>query len=50
MPKIKFRDGEVAAICMFTVSELKTLLKKSPKRVAPGLAGSLPVYLKHKKL
>lgn len=49
MPKIEFRDGEVAAICMFTVSELKTLLKKVPERVAPGLTKSLGVYVKYKK-
>ena len=50
LPKVKFLDGEVAAICIFTVSELKTLLKKFPERVASGLIGSFPVYAKYKGL
>lgn len=49
-PKIKFRDGEVAAICLFTISEIKILLKKFPERVASGLIGSFPIYMKYKGL
>jgi len=50
LAKIKFLDGEVAAICVFTISELKTLLKKFTERVASGLIGSFPVYTKYKGL
>jgi hypothetical protein len=50
MPKIKFCDGEVAAMCVFSISELKILLKKFPERAASGLVGSFHIYIKHKKL
>ena len=50
IPKIEFRDGEVAAICILSISELKILLEKFPKRVGSGLIGSFPIYIKHKQL
>lgn len=50
MPKIRFLDGEVAAMCVFSISELKTLLKKFPERAALGLIGSFPKYIEHKGL
>jgi len=50
MSKVKFCDSEVAAICVFSISELKILLKKFPERVASGLIGSFPIYIKHKRL
>lgn len=49
LEKVRFVDGEVAAIAIFTLSELQTLISRSPERVASGLKESLPIYLKAKK-
>ncbi len=43
--RVRFPDGEVAAIALFRLSELRTLLGDCPDRVAPGLAGSFSMYL-----
>ena len=50
VPKIRFCDGEVAAISVFSISELKILLEEFPRRAASGLIGSFPTYIKHKQL
>ena len=42
--RVRFPDGEVAAIALFRLSELRTLLRDCPGRVAPGLAGSFRLY------
>jgi len=44
--KIRFVDCEVAAISLFTLSVLEALIKNFPERVASGLKGSFPLYLK----
>jgi isopentenyldiphosphate isomerase len=45
---IRFVDGEVAAICLFTMRELKALLGTFPGTVASGLRASFPIYLRSK--
>ena len=45
---IRFVDGEVAAICLFTMRELKALLGTFPEMVASGLRASFPIYLRGK--
>jgi isopentenyldiphosphate isomerase len=42
---IRFVDGEVAAVCLFTMRELKVLLGTFPEMVASGLRASFPIYL-----
>ncbi len=44
----QFSDGEVAALCMFSIPELSILLEQFPERAGSGLIGSLHVYLQHK--
>jgi 8-oxo-dGTP pyrophosphatase MutT (NUDIX family) len=45
MPRIRYPDGEVAAVCLFNVPELVRCVEAHPERVASGLLGSLPLYL-----
>ena len=42
---IRFVDGEVAAVCLFTMRELEVLLDTFPEMVASGLRASFPIYL-----
>ena len=42
--RIRFADGEVAALAIFAVDELRALVEAHPERVASGLAGSLYLY------
>ena len=42
--KARFVDGEVAALALFSVSEIETLIERFPERVASGLVGSWPIY------
>lgn len=44
-PKLRFADGEVAAISFFSLPALQGLVDKYPERVASGLAQSLTTYL-----
>jgi isopentenyldiphosphate isomerase len=41
LPRIRFADGEVAAIATFSLDELRTLAEAFPERLASGLAYSL---------
>lgn len=45
LSRIRFLDREVAALALFAVSEVQTLLDTAPGRVASGLAASWPLYL-----
>jgi isopentenyldiphosphate isomerase len=47
--KMRFVDREVAAISIFSLSELQALISSFPERVASGLRESFPVYLKAKE-
>lgn len=40
LARVRFQDGEVAALCLFRVGEPGRLLARSPGRVASGLRGS----------
>ena len=44
LARIHFPDGEVAALCLFSLNELKELIRKEPARIASGLAESLKFY------
>lgn len=44
--RLRFVDGEVAALAVFRVSELATLLRDFPERVGGGLRDSFPFYAK----
>ena len=44
VPCIRFSDGEVAALAVFNINELKELAQRFPERVASGLAESLEFY------
>jgi len=46
--KVRFVDGEVAAISVFSLSELQALINTFPERVASGLLESFPLYAKNK--
>lgn len=46
LQRIRFLDGEVAAISIFSLSELQALIDTFPERVASGLLGSFPTYLR----
>lgn len=46
--KARFVDGEVAAISVFSISELRSLIHTFPERVASGLLESFPIYAKNK--
>jgi 8-oxo-dGTP pyrophosphatase MutT (NUDIX family) len=41
LPHIRFTDGEVAGLAIFSVDELRELVKKFPERVASGMADSI---------
>ena len=45
LSRIRFADGEVAAIALISISELRTLLQNFPERAAGGITDSLPLYL-----
>lgn len=47
---MRFVDGEVAALALFTLPELKALLCQFSDRVASGLAMSLPFYLEQQDI
>lgn len=42
--KIRFSDGEVAGLALFSVAELRRLAAQNPERAAGGLTGALPYY------
>ena len=41
---IRFTDGEVAALGVFSVPELRELIRRYPERIASGLADSMAYY------
>lgn len=43
--KIRFADGEVAGLCVFSVTELRNFVKQFPERVAGGLLHAIDHYL-----
>jgi isopentenyldiphosphate isomerase len=45
LERIRFADGEVAALAVFAVDELRALVTAMPERVASGLTGSLHLYV-----
>lgn len=45
LERIRFADGEVAAIAVFAVDDLQAVLRDTPARVASGLSASLALYL-----
>ena len=45
--RIRFDDGEVAALCLFSRGEVERLIETRPHEVASGLHGSFPHYLAH---
>lgn len=42
--RIRFSDGEVAGLSVFSVSELRALVKRYPERVASGLSDAIGFY------
>ena len=44
MGKIRFADGEVAGMSVFSVAELRELVRKYPERVAAGLSDAIGYY------
>jgi isopentenyldiphosphate isomerase len=44
LAKMRFVDGEVAAVALFAASEVGRLIEAAPERVASGLAGSWGMY------
>jgi 8-oxo-dGTP pyrophosphatase MutT (NUDIX family) len=45
LARIRFVDGEVAAMAVFSTAEIQMLLHSHPERIASGLARSWPLYL-----
>ena len=45
LSRIRFLDREVAALALFAISEVQTLIDTSPEHVASGLTASWPLYL-----
>lgn len=43
--RIRFTDGEVAALAQFQIDELAHLIQRYPERVGGGLRDSFPLYL-----
>ncbi len=41
---VRFKDGEVAAVAVFTREALRALVNHLPDRVASGLSAALPLY------
>lgn len=41
---VRFADGEVAGLALFSVGALHGLIKQFPERVASGLSGAIPFY------
>ena len=46
---VRFADGEVAAICLFALTDLQAMAHEYPERFASGLAQSLPLYLQTRR-
>ena len=46
LDRARFVDREVAALSVYSRSEIETLIGRFPERVASGLKGSFPVYRK----
>jgi 8-oxo-dGTP pyrophosphatase MutT (NUDIX family) len=44
MRRVRFYDGEVAGLALFSVNALRELIRRFPERVASGLSGSMPFY------
>ncbi len=44
MNKIRFADGEVAGMSVFSVAELREMVRKYPERVAAGLGEAMGYY------
>lgn len=42
--KIRFTDGEVAALAVFAVGELRALIQRFPERIASGLSGAMDFF------
>jgi 8-oxo-dGTP pyrophosphatase MutT (NUDIX family) len=42
--KIRFTDGEVAALAVFAVGELRSLIQRFPERIASGLSGAMDFF------
>lgn len=42
--RIRFADGEVAGLAVFSVAELRTMVERFPERVASGLSGAVGFY------
>jgi len=42
--RIRFSDGEVAALSVFALPELRLLVERFPERIASGLSGAMPFY------
>jgi isopentenyldiphosphate isomerase len=49
LSRIRFVDGEVAAVALFAASEVRRLIEAAPERVASGLALSWAVYLERER-
>jgi len=45
---IRFADGEVAALAVFSLDTLHDLVSRAPERVASGLLGALPWYCRQR--
>lgn len=45
LERIRFADGEVAAIAVFADDDLQDLMREAPERIASGLSASLALYL-----
>ena len=45
LSRIRFVDGEVAAVALFAVADVQTTIDTAPERVASGLARSWALYL-----
>jgi len=43
--RIRFEDGEVAALAVFSVTQLKELASRFPERIASGLSDALVFYI-----
>lgn len=43
--RIQFTDGEVAGLVIFSVAELRELVRRYPDRVASGLADAIGMYI-----
>jgi isopentenyldiphosphate isomerase len=46
LERVRFADGEVAALAVFALPALHVMLNDYPERFASGLAASFPLYLR----